>query len=98
MPVVEPRISGRVFELTPAGRQPIDAVAIVADFTGGLGWAPSATTLSDASGQYLLCATLSEIGIELIVNKPGYRERLVGVMGETTLDIELQRSVPPRLP
>lgn len=93
MPIVEPRVSGQVFERTPQGSQPISGARIIGDFTGGLGWAPSATTLTDAFGRYVLCGAEGGIGLELIASKGGYADAVVPVNIRVTMtyDIELVR-------
>ena len=92
MPVAERRISGRVFERTPAGTQPISGSRIIGDFSAGFGWAPSATTLTDATGSYLLCGLEGDLGVELNVSKAGYAGATVHInLGlSTTYDIELK--------
>ena len=93
MPVAERRISGRVFERTPAGTQPISGAKIIADFSGGFGWAPSAATLTDATGSYLLCGLEGDLGVELNVSKDGYAGATVNINLRlaTTYDIELKQ-------
>lgn len=86
-------ISGIVFEITEAGRQPIEAAWV------GFGVDPSgdvtgAETLSDASGRYLLCG-LPEDRLTLYFVKNGYSRDViwtnVDAGSDTTLDIELKR-------
>jgi hypothetical protein len=52
---------------------------VVADLTGGMGWSPSATTLSDADGNFFLCGATALLGAELSASKPGYRPAAVSV-------------------
>ena len=71
MPVAERRIFGRVFERTRPELNPL-AAAQSSGFSAGFGWAPSATTLTDATGSYLLCGLEGDLGVELNVSKAGY--------------------------
>ena len=91
MPVAERHISGRVFERTPAGTQPISGTRVTGDFSAGFGWAPSATTLTDSTGSYLLCGLDGDLGVELNVFKAGYTGATVHINlgSSTTYDIEL---------
>ena len=63
------------------------------DFTGGMGWAPSATTVSDATGHYLLCNVENStgFGFALLVRKEGFVEVFTNVPGSSAFDIELRR-------
>jgi len=93
-PVVQPTLSGFVFEETPNGRSPIAGASVVGDFTGGLGWAPSAATRSDAAGRYLLCAVADiGLGLALLVDSPGYQSSFVAVdlRSTATFDVKLTR-------
>ena len=97
MPVVDARITGRVMERTPDGRVVwIPGASVIGDFTGGNGWAPSATTVSDASGMFILCgvSNASGLGLVLYVSKPGYESAEQGVdytLARTNYDVELLR-------
>ena len=93
MPVAERQISGRVFERTPAGTQPISGTRVTGDFSAGFGWAPSATTLTDSTGSYLLCGLEGDLGVELNVSKTGYVGAAVHINlgSSTTYDVELTR-------
>ena len=96
MPLVEPRVTGRIFERTSGGEQPIPGARVVADFTGGDGWAPSATTMSDATGRFLICGADRSLGLGLllIVSKAGYENAAVpvGLAPADSYDIELKAS------
>ena len=73
MPIVHPVLTGRVFHRTELGELPIAGASVVLDFSGGMGWAPSARTMTDASGRYLLCnARDVGFGFYALVSKPGY--------------------------
>jgi hypothetical protein len=95
MPIIQPTLTGLVFERTPQGMQPIAGARVVLDFTGGMGWAPSATTNTDAAGRYLLCNVVDSTGLGLyaLVSKTGYADRYIPVIGASTgsFDVELQR-------
>ena len=92
MPVAQRQISGHVYERTPSGTQPVSGARIVGDFSAGFGWAPSATTLTDATGNYLLCGLEGDLGVELTAFKDGYAGAAVSINLDlsTTYDIELQ--------
>jgi hypothetical protein len=92
--VVQPTLSGLVFEQTPEGRRPISGAAVIGDFTGGMGWAPSATTRTDTSGRYVLCNVVdaSGLGLALLVSKEGYDNAFVSVYPlVSSFDVELRR-------
>ena len=91
-PIIEPTLRGLVYERTPQGMQPIDGAQVVLDFTGGMGWAPSATTTTDAAGRYLLCNVVDSTGFGwyAYVSKPGYSTAYVPVNFQRA-DVELQR-------
>ncbi len=97
MPVVQPTLSGLVFERTPEGIRPIAGATVVGDFSGGNGWGPSATTISDGAGRYLLCGvTDAGLGLFLWVAQAGYREASTPVdshllRGSGTFDVQLTR-------
>jgi hypothetical protein len=93
MPITGPVMDGRVFERTAAGERPVSGVSITLDFTGGMGWAPSATTVSDATGRYLLCNVEDStgLGLAVLVTKEGYGDVFTGVTRLSAFDIELRR-------
>ena len=94
MPITGPVLSGRVFERTAAaGEVPVSGAFITLDFTGGMGWAPSATTVSDATGRYLLCnvENATGLGFAVFVRKEGYGDIFTGVTRLSAFDIELRR-------
>jgi hypothetical protein len=95
MPIVPPVLTGRVFERTSDGARSIAGASITLDFTGGMGWAPSATTMTDAAGRYVLCnvVDITGLGVSALISKTGYREVLVGVAVQPggIFDVELQR-------
>ena len=93
MPVTGPVLTGRVFERTTAGELPVSGASITLDFTGGMGWAPSATTVSDATGHYLLCNVedSTRFGFAVLVRKEGYGDIFTAVTRLSAFDIELRR-------
>jgi hypothetical protein len=95
MPTAAPVLTGRVFERASNGEQPVVRASITLDFTGGDGWAPSATTVTDAAGRYLLCNVVDAtgLGVAAFVRKTGYRDAFVPVRVHTggSFDVELQR-------
>jgi hypothetical protein len=94
-PISSPVLTGRIFERTPIGDQSIAGAAITLDFTGGMGWAPSATTVSDANGRYLLCnvENATGLGLSALVSKTGYVDSFVdvGLNAPPTFDVMLTR-------
>ena len=95
MPIRQPSVAGTVFErMADGSTRGLSGATLIADFSSGLGWSPSATTVSDAAGRYFLCGLTSTLGIELDVEKTGYRGAFVALtsgVGEKDLDIELTR-------
>ncbi len=95
MPIAQPTLTGLVFERTPQGIEPVAGAHVVLDFTGGMGWAPSATTNTDAAGRYLLCnvVDITGFGLYALVSKPGYGQLYVPVPRASTgsFDVELRR-------
>jgi hypothetical protein len=86
-------ISGIVFEVTAAGRQPLEGayvgfMLVGPDIVG-------AETLSDATGGYLLCGLPETRLTSLFAMKNGYSRddflKSVDAGSDTTLDIELKR-------
>lgn len=98
MPITPPVLIGFVFERTVSGVKPVVGARVTVDFSGGLGWAPSATTLTDAAGRYLLCGVANAgFGVDVVAAKVGYPLVIIPVSTPVTshLDIEL---VPERVP
>jgi len=92
--MVDTVVSGRVVEGTPQGIQPVAGVKVTMDFSGGFGWAPSANTVTDQAGRFLLCNVADVgLGLELVAGKGGYALALVPVNLTTSkhYDIELVR-------
>jgi hypothetical protein len=94
MPVVQPTLSGLVFERTADGSRPIPGAGVIGDFSGGMGWAPSATTLADATGHYMLCG-VADVGWGFAVSagSQGYVPvfDFIDVKATKSFDIELKR-------
>ncbi len=94
LPITQPTLSGRIVEQTPLGVQPVTGARVTADFSGGMGWEPSASTTSDRDGGYLLCGVdKGPLGLALYIEKTGYRSALIPVdLGAgRKLDVELSR-------
>jgi hypothetical protein len=93
--IVPPVLEGLVFEETPEGRQPIAGASVVLDFTGGMGWAPSARTTTNAEGRYVLCNVVDAtgLGFAALVGRTGYAERFLetGIRPGSPFDVELKR-------
>lgn len=90
LPVVEPTLRGRVFEPTARGLRPASGANVYIDFSAGFGSAPSARTVTDHAGGYLLC-NVRDVGWGLTVNAwkyPRYSER-VTVPTPITSEIDL---------
>jgi hypothetical protein len=98
MPITQPVLIGFVFERTVSGVKPVARARVAVDFSGGFGgWEPSATTLTDAAGRYLLCGVAKAgFGGEVIAGKVGYHLVVIPLPTPVTshLDIEL---VPERV-
>jgi hypothetical protein len=94
-PISPPVVASRIFERTPGADQSVAGASITLDFTGGMGWAPSATTVSDANGSYLLCNVVNatNLGLSALVSKAGYVETFIDVGSSVppTFDMMLTR-------
>ena len=95
LPIVQPTLNGRVFERTTTGVEPIAGASVVLDFTGGMGWAPSASTKTDTDGRYLLCNVVdsTRLGLYALVAKRGYRDVYGSVVPDRNgrFDVQLER-------
>jgi hypothetical protein len=93
MPTRQPVVMGNVSEKMANGdTRRLSGAMVIADFSGGMGWSPSATTMSDAAGRYFLCGVTSTLGIELYVTKSGYQSATVSAgLGGGRFDVELTR-------
>lgn len=89
-----PQLSGRVFEIAKDGvRQPVAQARVELDMLDGMGDV-SATTLTDAQGQYVFCGLAGHTSTYVYASKPGYLLADVGTValnGDTARDIELKR-------
>ena len=90
---VERRLSGTIFEASPAGRLPIADAWVQVDGVMGDG-RPLADTRSDATGRFVVCGLERETQIPhaLVVSKPGYQYATAGVptQGGGPVDVELR--------
>jgi len=86
-------VSGVVFEVTAAGRQPVEGATVGTE--GEDSGTPNAWTITDASGRYLLCGLPEGRLTSLFAVKDGYSKdglyRTVEGGTDTMLDIELKR-------
>jgi hypothetical protein len=91
LPVVAPTLTGRVLEPTSTGMKPAAGVRVYVDFSGGLGIAASANTVTDPSGRYLLC-NVRDVGVGLTVNAHKYPlySNAVSVPTPITAQIDLE--------
>jgi Carboxypeptidase regulatory-like domain len=94
--VLQPTLSGRLFERTPHGLESVPDASLVLDFSGGDGWDPGARSISDSSGQFFFCniAAGAGSGLGISAEKEGYRSAYVPVgrpVESTTVDVELVR-------
>jgi len=82
----EPTLTGTVFEMTAAGKQPVAGVAIELEES----YLTRATTVTDLNGHYFLCNVPGK-DIELGVYKSGYVARYIEPVdtSQATFDIEL---------
>ena len=95
-PVVQPTLAGRVVERTLSGPTPIAGARVVVDFSALFGWAPSATTVTDVTGRYLLCNIVDAgQGLAVVAGKfPPYLLVFVELgrtLPSTPVDIELKQ-------
>lgn len=92
LPVVQPTLTGRVFERTTSGLRPVSGAKVYMDFSAGFGIAPSANTVTDSAGRYLLC-NVQDVGWGLTVNAwkyPRYSEaRHVPTPITSEVDLEI---------
>jgi hypothetical protein len=94
MPVIQPTLSGTVFERGAQGVRPLQDIRLTGDFSAGIGWGPSATTITDANGRYLLCGVDGVLGLELFVQRRGQPNRFVPVDIRTTTRLDIDLSGP----
>jgi hypothetical protein len=84
------------------GPRGVPGAIVVGDFSGGEGWAASASTMTDPNGRYMLC-NMQDVGrpfgFLLIVTKPGFVSASgnplinvpVGLGISRTIDVEVFR-------
>jgi hypothetical protein len=94
-PAPEPWVTGQVYELTPAGRQPLAGAKIWLEDPMGI---LLGITLADREGEYFVCNVGNlPITAWITASKDGYQHRSVGPVDPTQssqLDIELTRVAP----
>jgi len=91
VPVLPGRLSGTVYEQTPAGRRPLANAWVTLDSVWGLGWI-AADTVSDADGRYLLCGVQHGPSLSVVAGLNGYEVYYSGDLGGSALhDIEMRR-------
>ena len=89
-PVAQPTLSGIVFEATSNGKKPVAGAQIVADYSGGLGWGPAATTVSDRTGRYILCGLQpARLGIAIFASHGNRSAEVSLPFGVSALDIDI---------
>ena len=89
-PVAQPTLSGTVFEATNNGKKPVAGAQIVADYSGGLGWGPAATTITDGAGRYMLCGLQpARLGIAIYVSHGNRSAEVSLPSGVSSLDIDI---------
>lgn len=83
LPLSPPVMTGRVFERTPQGDEPIAGASVVIGFDVGDELGLSATTITDPGGRYLVCNIIQEVGQFAIltawVRKEGYVDAFADV-------------------
>jgi len=93
LPVVEPFVSGLVFERTTQGDLPVKGALVNGEF----GWdfrdevIVGATTLTDASGRYLLCGVESATGVSVVANGYAFATVTVNLARTRSYDFALVR-------
>jgi len=93
--VLQPTLSGGVFERTPDGMRAVPEAHLTLDFSGigevGFLVEPGAQSISDSAGQFFFC-NITESGLGISVAKPGYRSAFFLVPANSiTYDVELVR-------
>ena len=73
MPIVEPYVSGYVFERTAQGDLPVKGALVSGEFGWDLRDEPivEVTTLTDATGRYVICGVETATGVSVVAS--GYR-------------------------
>ena len=79
LPIIEPTISGLVFERTASGVRPVAGAGVGIDFTAGFGWAASAFTVSGPDGRFLLC-NVTDVGFGIGISAAYIRMRSRSVL------------------
>ncbi len=93
MPIVEPYVFGRVFERTAQGDLPVKGALVSGEFGWDLRDEPlvEVTTLTDATGHYLLCRVEAATGVSVVAS--GYRlaRATVNLAAARAYDFALER-------
>ena len=87
IPITEPSVYGQIVERTAEGDVPVQGALVSGEFNRNYiddVWSVDATTLSDASGRYLLCGAVDRAS--LIVTARGY------TLARAPLNLRLTRS------
>ena len=93
LPVVEPYISGQVFERTAQGDLPVKKALVSGEF----GWdlrdelIVEVTTLTDASGHYVLCGVESATGVSVVASGYAFARATVNLARTRSYDFALER-------
>jgi hypothetical protein len=93
LPVVEPFVSGMVVERTALGDLPVKGALVNGEF----GWdlrdevVVGATTLTDASGRYLLCGVETATGVSVVANGYAFATVTVNLARTRAYDFVLVR-------
>ena len=89
MPIVEPQISGRVFERTASGDRPVIGARVHSAFKVGRWDWSEVVTATDASGRYLLCGVKDKTSIYATTSGYTSKDATVDLNRTTTYDLEL---------
>jgi hypothetical protein len=89
-PVANPTVSGVVFEQIENVNRAVPNPRITADYSGGLGWGPAATTIGDAGGRYVLCG-VEPAWITILASDGKRLGSAVLEPGMASVDIEMPR-------
>ncbi len=94
LPVVQPTLTGLLFERTAGEVRPVTGAEVVLDYNDN-GWVsdPGGRFVSDGAGRYFFCnVQIAEKDVPFVwVELSGYRRSIAAVRAPGTLDIELVR-------
>jgi len=93
LPVVEPYVSGQVFERTAQGDLPVKGALVSGEFGWDLRDEPivEVATLTDASGHYLLCGVESATGVSVVASGYAFARATVNLARARSYDFALER-------